>query len=619
MLIILSVERGVFVKTRVTFMWASRADWLGLRTWIDKRKTIRKRENIIKELEPKYNNLSAEEIYTLACQYEFIHYEVGDQGYKKMTIREMKDKIISLHYEAVQKGNNNAFKALEHYAQECVDVKYLVGKCYEFGFSVNKNIKIAAECYMYAIKYVNTPDNDFDSDHLTSKEREMVKQKCIDRTLAIFESGELGIDEINAMMVSHYGSKTVVIFEPEELLGDRYNFVMQKLLDSSKDVISVAKTYISKGNSEKALSILDDFVSLPNSDQKIVLAAVEIYFSLNIKDKAFAILDRLEKSNNNSTEILMGIASAYREYGREVKAFEMYKKLYYEDNYVNAAYSLAYCYSNGIGTELNKEKAFEMYNVVGNDYELAKCYYYGIGTNRDYVKAIKHIKNTAYILFQEEPWYKQLKSDEMKLMYAECLYYGRGESINYGKVIDVLSRIPNWAFRIKVGNRKWAPTKLDRELLYLQGLAYYKQEDYYAAFISFEGAAYEIEDCSKAIPDAMLYVAEAFYLNRGLNAIYSYFDEEDRLKEAIRMAGWAVERGASGAEMALNIYKKRYEECKEEKLHPKPKAEDYTWTSSSYDSSYSGYTQTDDDFILDIASGCYGHPDTDFTIDVSDM
>ncbi len=43
----------------------------------------------------------------------------------------------------------------------------------------------------------------------------------------------------------------------------------------------------------------------------------------------------------------------------EIKGFEYYKKSA-ENEYVNAQFQLGYCYYEGIGTEVNKEKAFEL-------------------------------------------------------------------------------------------------------------------------------------------------------------------------------------------------------------------------------------------------------------------
>ena len=47
----------------------------------------------------------------------------------------------------------------------------------------------------------------------------------------------------------------------------------------------------------------------------------------------------------------------------EIKAFEYYKKSA-ENEYVDAQVYLGYCYDKGIGTEINKEKVFELYKIA---------------------------------------------------------------------------------------------------------------------------------------------------------------------------------------------------------------------------------------------------------------
>src|SRR4051812_41261637 len=45
----------------------------------------------------------------------------------------------------------------------------------------------------------------------------------------------------------------------------------------------------------------------------------------------------------------------------EIKAFEWYNKSA-EQGYFSAKFQLGYCHVNGIGTEVNKEKGFELYD-----------------------------------------------------------------------------------------------------------------------------------------------------------------------------------------------------------------------------------------------------------------
>jgi TPR repeat protein len=65
---------------------------------------------------------------------------------------------------------------------------------------------------------------------------------------------------------------------------------------------------------------------------------------------------------------------------------------------MNAKFQLGYCYDEGIGTDINKVKAFELYTVAaekGNNealYNLSFLYELGEGVNKDEKKAFKLIK-----------------------------------------------------------------------------------------------------------------------------------------------------------------------------------------------------------------------------------
>ena len=60
----------------------------------------------------------------------------------------------------------------------------------------------------------------------------------------------------------------------------------------------------------------------------------------------------------------------------------------------NAINKLGYCYSNGIGSDINKQKAFELYQEASNfgntfaQYNFALMYENGDGIKKDIDKAI---------------------------------------------------------------------------------------------------------------------------------------------------------------------------------------------------------------------------------------
>ncbi|CAB4434878.1 unnamed protein product [Rhizophagus irregularis] len=70
-----------------------------------------------------------------------------------------------------------------------------------------------------------------------------------------------------------------------------------------------------------------------------------------------------------------------------------------EGKYSKGIASLGYCYDEGIGNKIDKQKAFKLYQIASNlgnemaQYNLALMYQYGKGITKDINKAIHWYEN----------------------------------------------------------------------------------------------------------------------------------------------------------------------------------------------------------------------------------
>ncbi|GBB84158.1 hypothetical protein RclHR1_01080014 [Rhizophagus clarus] len=100
-------------------------------------------------------------------------------------------------------------------------------------------------------------------------------------------------------------------------------------------------------------------------------------------------------------------------------AFKLSKKL--AEECASGMKNLGYCYEKGIGTDINEQKAFELYQKsadLGNSIgikNLGQCYYEGIGTDTD--------KQKAFELYQKAA---NLGNDTAQYNIAIMYEYGNG-------------------------------------------------------------------------------------------------------------------------------------------------------------------------------------------------
>ncbi|RIA93089.1 hypothetical protein C1645_722869, partial [Glomus cerebriforme] len=117
------------------------------------------------------------------------------------------------------------------------------------------------------------------------------------------------------------------------------------------------------------------------------------------------------------------------------KAFELYQKAANLENAIGIN-SLGYCYQYGIGTRINKQKAFELYqkaanlgNAIGIK-SLGYCYQYGIGTIVD--------KQKAFVLYQKAA--DLGNSFGIKNLADYCYRIGIGISIDKQKTFELYQK-----------------------------------------------------------------------------------------------------------------------------------------------------------------------------------
>jgi TPR repeat protein len=181
------------------------------------------------------------------------------------------------------------------------------------------------------------------------------------------------------------------------------------------------------------------FKKLNEGKESVIKQHIIDYISNhNIQEKE--IYDYLLINQNSSNSIFL--LGCFYHHGIEtdidkLKAFELYQNAAELGN-SNGIYVLGYCYENGIGTNIDKFKAFEFYkkaaeleNSNGIN-KLGYCYHHGIGTNIDKLKAFE--------LYQKAADLGNLNGINM---LGYCYENGIGTSINKQMATELYQKAKN--------------------------------------------------------------------------------------------------------------------------------------------------------------------------------
>ncbi|EXX50597.1 uncharacterized protein OCT59_023634 [Rhizophagus irregularis] len=175
-----------------------------------------------------------------------------------------------------------------------------------------------------------------------------------------------------------------------------YNWLIENQNDSNSIYLLGYFNYYgieTKFNEHRAIELYKRAAELENKVAQLCLAEIYIEIDGNLSFKLSNKLANKEYAfgiNNLGICYENGIGTNVN----EEKAFEMYQKAADLGN-VSGINNLSWCYYEGIGTDTNKQKVFELYQKAA-DLEsldginsLGWCYEKGIGTNIDKQKAFE--------------------------------------------------------------------------------------------------------------------------------------------------------------------------------------------------------------------------------------
>ncbi|UZO01302.1 uncharacterized protein OCT59_012403 [Rhizophagus irregularis] len=306
--------------------------------------------------------------------------------------------------------------------------QFYLGNCYEFGIGTAKDFIKSVHWYKKAAKRGNTSaklnlancyrlGKGVEKDEIKAfmYYKILAKQEISDAQCQLGDCYYNGIgtkiDEIQAKCWYEKATKNGNIVAKDNLL--KYYDKRQKLKISNIKEIKFQKRLSFKGFKY----FMTKFTKI---NQENIFSIVQIVAENKNKGLPFDLINHYKKDK--------GLGDGVNE--DKKKAFELMKGLAKKDD-VNAQFKLGYYYNEGIGTEINKSKAFELYSIAAEkgikaQYNLAILYQYGEGINKDEKKAFELIENLA------------AENDlDAQLQLGYYYYEGIGTEINKSKAFEL--------------------------------------------------------------------------------------------------------------------------------------------------------------------------------------
>ncbi|RIA80725.1 hypothetical protein C1645_838182 [Glomus cerebriforme] len=324
----------------------------------------------------------------------------------------------------VEKDEIKAFKYYVSLAKQGIaDAQYQLGNCFYYGIGIEIN-KIQAKCwYEKATNGGNIIAKNILKKCYNIKKVKVEENKKIKfyKILFLRNLSQLGLNYVGKILLKTNYEKSFYYFQKAAVNGCK--FALFNLGECYQLGKGVKKDY------RKAFELYNK-----SAKQGYINAQFQLIYCYNFgfgieinKVKAFELVSVMAKTGDNDALYLLGIHYAFgigiKE--NEQKAFELYKKLAKNENqklkylpsnkeieinkekdiyskiladnkYINVKLILGYCYMNGIGTEINKEKALKIFKELAKNGNVIAQYLLGIiYSNNNETKAFEYFKKLA--------------------------------------------------------------------------------------------------------------------------------------------------------------------------------------------------------------------------------